>query len=177
MNAVIDFINNHVRDIFIPLTALALLRIGLCAAQLKRTAQLREKKGVYHAVQGHYTEIGVWVGALPGLLLPVFVPRLWLVGLVVLLIGGAIGRRVGVKKGAALDDIYRQVATELKQEAEAEAAREEASHTLEGHENEIRNDTERMENRTEAPESGEAGVNAANDTNETTENKGETENG
>jgi hypothetical protein len=69
------------------------------------------------------------------------------------------------------------VATELKQEAEAEAAREEASHTLEGHENEIKNDAERMENRIEAPESGEAGADGADDTNETTENKGETENG
>mgnify|MGYP007048095621 CR=1 FL=1 len=29
MQAVLDFINNHVRDIFIPLTALALLRVGM----------------------------------------------------------------------------------------------------------------------------------------------------
>ena len=39
MQAVLDFINNHVRDIFIPLTALALLRVGMCLAQLKREAE------------------------------------------------------------------------------------------------------------------------------------------
>lgn len=44
MQAVLDFINNHVRDIFIPLTALALLRVGMCLAQLKRMTHLREKK-------------------------------------------------------------------------------------------------------------------------------------
>ena len=74
MQAVLDFINNHVRDIFIPLTALALLRVGMCLAQLKRMAHLREKKGSYHAVRGHCEELGVWFGALAGLLLPVIVP-------------------------------------------------------------------------------------------------------
>ena len=69
MQAVLDFINNHVRDIFIPLTALALLRVGMCLAQLKRMTHLREKKGAYHAVRGHYEELGVWFGALAGLLL------------------------------------------------------------------------------------------------------------
>ena len=60
MQAVLDFINNHVRDIFIPLTALALLRVGMCLAQLKRMTHLREKKGAYHAVRGHCEELGVW---------------------------------------------------------------------------------------------------------------------
>ncbi len=132
MQAVLDFINNHVRDIFIPLTALAVLRIGTCLAQLKRTASLRERKGVYHAVRGHYAELGVWFGALPGLILPIFVPSLWYAGLALAVIGGVIGRRIGAKKGRELDDIYRDVAWELKHEAEAKAAREQASHTLEG---------------------------------------------
>ena len=149
MQAVLDFINNHVRDIFIPLTALALLRVGMCLAQLKRMARLREKKGAYHAVRGHCEELGVWFGALAGLLLPVNVPDLAIVG-------GVIGQRIGVKKGRALDDIYREVAWELKHEAEAEAAREAAAHTL----------TSGAE---ELPETGEQ--------NETTEDKGETENG
>lgn len=152
MQAVLDFINNHVRDIFIPLTALALLRVGMCLAQLKRMARLREKKGAYHAVRGHYEELGVWFGALAGLLLPVIVPGLWYAGLALAIVGGIIGQRVGVKKGRALDDIYREVAWELKHEAEAEAA----AHTL----------TPGAE---ELPETGEQ--------NETTEDKGETENG
>ena len=117
MQAVLDFINNHVRDIFIPLTALALLRVGMCLAQLKRMARLREKKGAYHAVRGHCEELGVWFGALAGLLLPVIVPGLWYAGLALAIVGGVIGQRIGVKKGRALDDIYREVAWELKHEA------------------------------------------------------------
>ena len=66
MQAVLDFINKHHYDIFIPLTALAVLRIIVCRAQLKKIASLREKKGAYHAVGGNYTEIGVWLGTLPG---------------------------------------------------------------------------------------------------------------
>ena len=46
-------------------------------------------------------------------------------------IGGVIMGRAGKKKGVELDNIYREVAWELKHEAEAEAAREAASHTLE----------------------------------------------
>lgn len=156
MQAVLDFINNHVRDIFIPLTALALLRVGMCLAQLKRMTHLREKKGAYHAVRGHCEELGVWFGALAGLLLPVIVPGLWYAGLALAIVGGVIGQRIGVKKGQALDDIYREVAWELKHEAEAEAAREAAAHTL----------TPGAE---ELPET--------NEQNETTEDKGETENG
>ena len=95
MQAVLDFINNHVRDIFIPLTALALLRVGMCLAQLKRMTHLREKKGAYHAVRGHCEELGVWFGALAGLLLPVIVPGLWYAGLALAIVGGVIGQRKG----------------------------------------------------------------------------------
>lgn len=79
------------------------------------------EKGAYHAVRGHYEELGIWFGALAGLLLPVIVPGLWYVGLALAIVGGVIGQRIGVKKGRALDDIYREVAWELKHEAEAEA--------------------------------------------------------
>ena len=75
MQAVLDFINNHVRDIFIPLTALALLRVGMCLAQLKRMTHLREKKGAYHAVRGHCEELGVWFGALAGFALGFRLPH------------------------------------------------------------------------------------------------------
>ena len=54
---------------------------GMCLAQLKRMTHLREKKGAYHAVRGHCEELGVWFGALAGLLLPVIVPGLWYAGL------------------------------------------------------------------------------------------------
>ena len=82
MQAVLDFINKYHYDIFIPLTALAVLRIIVCRAQLKKIASLREKKGAYHAVGGNYTEIGAWLGTLPGFVLALAAPKLWYAGLV-----------------------------------------------------------------------------------------------
>lgn len=156
MQKVIDFINTHTYDIFIPLAALALLRLGMCRAQLKKTAAIREKKGIYHAVEENYAEMGAWLGILPFCVLAVALPRIWYVWIVLAVIGGVIMGRAGKKKGVELDNIYREVAWELKHEAEAEAAREAAAHTL----------TPGAE---ELPETGEQ--------NETTEDKGETENG
>ena len=132
MQKVIDFINTHTYDIFIPLTALALLRLAMCWAQLKKTAAIRKKKGVYHAVREHYAEMGAWLGILPFCVLALILPRIWYVWIALAVIGGVLVGRAGKKKGVELDDIYRQVAWELKHEAEAEAAREAASHTLEG---------------------------------------------
>ena len=132
MQKVIDFINTHTYDIFIPLAALALLRLGMCRAQLKKTAAIREKKGIYHAVEGNYAEMGAWLGILPFCVLAVALPRIWYVWIVLAVIGGVIMGRAGKKKGVELDNIYREVAWELKHEAEAQAAREAASHTLEG---------------------------------------------
>ena len=157
MQKVIDFINTHTYDIFIPLTALALLRLAMCWAQLKKTAAIRKKKGVYHAVREHYAEMGAWLGILPFCVLALILPRIWYVCIALAVIGGVLVGRAGKKKGVELDDIYRQVAWELKHEAEAEAARESASHTLEG---------------------GAAALEDGNtDETENTEDKGETENG
>ena len=156
MQKVIELIQTHTYDFFIPLTALALLRLGLCLAQLKKTASIREKKGVYHAVRGHYTEIGVWLGVLPACVLGLALPKLWYAWLALGVVAAIILGKAGQRKGTELDGIYREVAWELKHEAEAEAAREAAAHTL----------TPVAE---ELPETGEQ--------NETTEDKGETENG
>ena len=149
MQAVLDFINKHHYDIFIPLTALAVLRIIVCRAQLKKIASLREKKGVYHAVGGNYTEIGVWLGTLPGLVLALAAPKLWYAGLVLAVIGGILLGKAGKKKGAEQDDIYREVAWELKHEVEAEAAREEAARTLDSGAEKIPENTQNTEDKGE----------------------------
>ena len=176
MQAVIDFINIHVRDIFIPITALALLRMGMCLAQLKRMAALREKKGRYHAVRGHCAEVGLWIGALAGLVLPIVVPGLWYVGLALAVAGGFLGQRIGTKKGRETDEIYRDVALELKREAEAEAAREAASHTLESgaaapdsNAESADNGANCADNDAETPVAGETGADGIEKANETTE--------
>ena len=130
MQSVIRFIHEHYYDIFIPVTALALLRLAMCFAQLKRTAAIRRKKGVYHSVRDAYAEIGAWLGMLPFLALALAVPAFWPVWAALIVAGGIVVGKLGRKKGLETDDIYREVARELKHEAEAEAAREAASHTL-----------------------------------------------
>ena len=121
MQAVIRFIHEHYYDIFIPVTALALLRLAMCFAQLKRTAAIRRKKGVYHSVRDAYAEIGAWLGMLPFLALALAVPAFWPVWAALIVAGGIVVGKLGRKKGLETDDIYRE---------EAEAAREAASHTL-----------------------------------------------
>ena len=69
MQTVIDFINKHLYDVFVPLTALAVLRIVVGLAQLKHIAALRKKKGAYHVVGHNYTDIGAWLGIQVGFVL------------------------------------------------------------------------------------------------------------
>lgn len=45
MQTVIRFIHEHYYDIFIPLTALALLRLAMCFAQVKRTRRHPPEEG------------------------------------------------------------------------------------------------------------------------------------
>ena len=118
MQSVIRFIHEHYYDIFIPVTALALLRLAMCFAQLKRTAAIRRKKGVYHSVRDAYAEIGAWLGMLPFLALALAVPAFWPVWAALIVAGGIVVGKLGRKKGLETDDIYREV------------AREAASHTL-----------------------------------------------
>ena len=50
-------------------------------------------------------------------------PKVWYIWIALAVIGGILVGRAGKKKGVELDGIYREVAWELKHEAEAEAAR------------------------------------------------------
>ena len=107
MQKVIELIQTDTYDFFIPLTALALLRLGLCLAQLKKTASIRKKKGVYHAVRGHYTEIGVWLGVLPACVLGLVLPMLWYAWLALGVVAAIVLGKAGQMKGTELDGIYR----------------------------------------------------------------------
>lgn len=132
MEAILNFIHRYAREFYIVFIALAVLRMGVCAIELRQTAKLRVKKGKYHSVKRQYGEIGAWIFSLPGLALgAVFSPQLWYLWLVLAAAGIALGYKLGKKKGADMDDMFRDIAIELRQEEAAEAAREAASHTLE----------------------------------------------
>lgn len=133
MQAILDFIHRYAQEFYIIFIALALLRMAVCAIELKHTAKLRLKKGKYHSVLRQYSEIGAWIFSLPGLVLgSVYSPKLWYLWLVLTAACMVLGYRLGKKKGQAMDDMYRDIAVELRQEEAAAAARETAAHTLEG---------------------------------------------
>lgn len=133
MQAILDFIHRYAMEFFIVFVALALLRLLVCAIELRHTAILRNKKGKYHSVKGQYSEMGGWIFSLPGLAFGIaFSPKLWYAGLALAALLFWLGYRLGAKKGAELDDMYRDIAVELRQEEAAAAARETAAHTLEG---------------------------------------------
>ena len=92
MQSVIRFIHEHYYDIFIPVTALALLRLAMCFAQLKRTAAIRRKKGVYHSVRAG--------------------------GIVV----GKLGRKKGLETDDIYREVARELKHEAEAEAAREAA-------------------------------------------------------
>lgn len=132
MEAILDFIHRYAREFYIIFIALAVLRMAVCAIELRQTAKLRVKKGKYHSVKRQYGEIGAWLFSLPGLALgAAFSPRLWYLWLVLTAACMVLGYKLGTKKGTDMDDMYRDIALELRQEEAAEAAREAAAHTLE----------------------------------------------
>lgn len=161
MQAILDFIHRYAMEFFIVFVALALLRLLVCAIELKHTAILRNKKGKYHSVKGQYSEMGGWIFSLPGLAFGIaFSPELWYAGLVLAGVLFYLGYRLGHKKGTEMDDMYRDIAWELKQEEAAQAARETAARTLESgseplpeHEGEITDEMTEDEDITDEGES------------------------
>lgn len=149
MEAILDFIHSYAKEFYIVFIALAVLRMGVCAIELRQTAKLRVKKGKYHSVKRQYGEIGAWIFSLPGLVLgAIFSPQLWYLWLVLAAAGILLGNKLGAKKGVDMDDMFRDIAIELRQEEAAEAAREAAARTLESgaeplpeHEDETAEDT------------------------------------
>lgn len=132
MEAILNFIHRYAQEFYIIFIALAVLRMVVCAIELRQTARLRVKKGKYHSVKRQYGEIGAWLFSLPGLALgAVFSPQLWYLWLVLTAACMVLGHKLGTKKGTDMDDMYRDIALELRQEEAAEAAREAAAHTLE----------------------------------------------
>lgn len=64
----------------------------------EKTAAIREKKGIYHAVWENYAEMGAWLGILPFCVLAVALPRIWYVWIVLAVIGGVIMGRAGKRR-------------------------------------------------------------------------------
>ena len=131
MQSVIHFITAHLDNIFVPLCGLYLFRLIVLTAELRKTAGIRRKKGVFHSVRAHYTEFGAELGLLLGGVLVLLLPQLWFLFFLVMIALGILGGKLGRSRGTEMDEIYREAARDLKQQAEAEAAREAAAHTLE----------------------------------------------
>lgn len=56
----------------------------------ERTAAIRKKKGIYHAVREHYAEMGAWLGILPFCVLALIFPKVWYFWIALAVIGGIL---------------------------------------------------------------------------------------
>lgn len=103
----------------IPLCMLCVLRVAMCLLELKHMKRLRDKKFVFRSVGNHYKEIGTFIGLFIGFVAACALP-LKLVWIVVAVVLGVIGFKVGAKKGVATDEFWRQVIEEIKTSEDAE---------------------------------------------------------
>ncbi len=103
----------------IPLCMLCVLRVVMCLLELKHMKRLRDKKFVFRSVVNHYKEIATFIGLFIGFVAACALP-LKLVWIVVAVVLGVVGFKVGAKKGAATDEFWRQVVEEIKESEDSE---------------------------------------------------------
>ena len=114
------FLNEHLYRYMLPVCLFYVYRIIVCFLELGRTKTLREKKGVFPSVRSQYTEIGTFSMALIGGVLTCVFGRLWMVFVPLMIVLGVIGFKLGRKKGTEMDNVYREVGTEMRKMATEE---------------------------------------------------------
>lgn len=114
MDKIIHFLTDNLLSYMIPVCLFCVYRIIVCLMELGRTKTLREKRGVFHSVRSQYSQIGTFSLALIGGILTCLMPRLWYFFMLVMVALGYAGYRIGRSRGQEMDEIYRQVALEMK---------------------------------------------------------------
>lgn len=114
MDKIIHFLTENLYSYMVPICIFCVYRIAVCFMELGRIKTLREKKGVFRSVRSQYTEIGTFTLALVGGILTCLIPKLWFVFILLMFALGFIGFRIGRNKGTETDNIYREVALEMK---------------------------------------------------------------
>ena len=114
MSKVIHFLSTNLYRYMIPICLLYVYRIIVCLMELGRIKTLRDKKGIFRSVRSQYTEIGTFTLALAGGILTCLMPKAWFVGMVLMFVLGYVGFKIGRNKGTEMDNIYRDVALEMK---------------------------------------------------------------
>lgn len=114
MDKVIHFLTENLYRYMVPICLFYVYRIIVCFLELGRMKTLREKKGIFRSVRSQYTEIGTFTLALVGGILTCLMPKAWFVCMVLMFVLGYIGFRIGRNKGTEMDNIYRDVAIEMK---------------------------------------------------------------
>lgn len=114
MSKVIHFLSTNLYRYMIPICLFYVYRIVVCFMELGRIKTLRDKKGIFRSVRSQYTEIGTFTLALVGGILTCLMPKAWFVCMVLMFVLGYIGFKIGRNKGTEMDNIYREVAKEMK---------------------------------------------------------------
>ena len=116
MEKLVLFLTENLYNYMIPVCLLCLFRILVCALQTSRTYKLR-KKLKFHSVRAFYAEIGCWIGIFIGGVLACCLPKVWFIGMILAVILGVAGFKVGKKKGIAEDNYWREEGKRLIAEA------------------------------------------------------------
>lgn len=132
MSKVIHFLSTNLYRYMIPICLFYVYRIIVCFMELGRIKTLRDKKGIFRSVRTQYTEIGTFTLALVGGILTCLMPKAWFVCMVLMFVLGYIGFRIGRSKGTETDNIYRDVAQEMKRMETEETEGRKAQPALHG---------------------------------------------
>ena len=114
MDKAFHFLADNLYRYMIPICLLCVYRIIVCFLELGRIKTLREKKGIFRSMRSQYTEIGTFTLALVGGVFTCLVPKVWYFLIPLMFVLGYIGFRIGRSKGTEMDNIYREVALEMK---------------------------------------------------------------
>lgn len=114
MQTVFQAMYDHLYSYMIPICLLCVYRIGVCLLELGKIKSLRDKEGKFRSSKSQYTEIYCFGFALIGGILTCLLRELWFVFIPVTVILGVIGGKLGAKKGREIDELWRDVAEEMR---------------------------------------------------------------
>lgn len=114
----------HLYSYMIPICLLCVYRIVVCFFELAKIKSMRDKQGRFRSSKNQYTEIYCFAFALVGGILTCLLRKLWFVFIPLTIILGVIGGKLGVKKGREIDELWRDVAEEMRKMEAAELENE-----------------------------------------------------
>ena len=114
MQSLFNAMYTHLYSYMIPICLLCVYRIAVCFFELSKIKSMRDKQGRFRSSKNQYTEIYCFGFALVGGILTCLLRRLWFIFIPVTIILGVIGGKLGAKKGREVDELWTEVAEEMR---------------------------------------------------------------